>query len=230
MRRLAPRSLVALAATALLLFGCADDEPPSAVDDTVEAEETSEESAEDVAAEPGGDEVAAPDAARDEPPVDDASPAGQEPVPDAGADPEEGVGDAVADQEPSTPGASPGVLPAEDPCGPHIGREMEAFIDVAAPTPDQRFGADTRVALVGCSNVFEANLDWELRDATGLVIADGATSAACGSGCVGAFEDSIDLSAGRGTDGLELHVFSRDASDGDGAWDDLRQIIPIAVG
>jgi hypothetical protein len=231
-RRPSPRPLAALTAAALLLFGCADDEPTIAVDDTSEA------AGSDGATEEGGDdEVAEDDEAveDDEAPVDDAPPAEEEPVPDDTADPEEGDADDAEDVEdapdgtPTAEDPSPDASLLEEPCAPHDGREMEAFIAVVSPVADQQLGAGTDVALVGCSNVFEANVEWELQDATGLVIADGATTAVCGSGCVGAFDDTVDLSVGSGIEGLELHVFSRDASDGEGTSEDLRQIVPVAV-
>jgi hypothetical protein len=230
-RRPSPRPLAALAAAALLLFGCADGEPTVAVDDTTEAEETDDPS-EEVEDEEVAEEVE-PDPEPEEAPVDDAPPAEEEPVPDdsVAAERDEGdEGDDAPDETATASGPAPDASLLEDPCAAHDGREMEAFIDVVSPVADQQVGTGTDVALVGCSNVFEANVEWELRDATGLVIADGFTTADCGSGCVGAFDDTVDLSVGSGIDGLELHVLSRDASDGEGTGDDLRQIVPVVVG
>jgi hypothetical protein len=47
------------------------------------------------------------------------------------------------------------------------------------------------LSFTGTANVFEATLQYQLLDATGTVIAEGFTTATCGTGCRGTFEVSI---------------------------------------
>lgn len=91
---------------------------------------------------------------------------------------------------------------------------MENFIEVAAPVADQQVGDS--IELVGCSNVFEANVQWALQDDDGTELASGFTTAECGNGCVGAFTEELDLTAGAGEDDLVLVVFADDPSGGTG--------------
>lgn len=192
-----PRLLLAsTAASALLLSACAQDDP---VIDLADAPE-----------ELTGDDAPA-DEVEDEPEEPETEP---EPEPDAE--------EPAADDEPAP---TPEAALVADPCGPHEGREGEAFIDVASPVDGQHIEDAAAVELVGCSNVPEANVVWELH-VDGEVVADGFTTAECGTGCVGAFTEEIDLSAGEGE--VELHVLSPDLSDGEG--DELRQTVTVTLG
>ncbi len=124
---------------------------------------------------------------------------------DAGAD--DGSGD-DADGAP-TPDAD---LVA-DPCEPHEERVDETFIELAAPVDGQ--AVDDDLDLVGCSNVFEANVQWRL-EADGEVLDDGFTTAECGSGCVGAFEEQLALDAADGHEQVTLTVFAPSMAEGEG--------------
>jgi hypothetical protein len=95
-----------------------------------------------------------------------------------------------------------------DPCAPHRGRDHEAFLDLVAPVEGEAVGAD--VELVGCSNVYEATVNYRfVRD--GRVVGEGFTTATCGSGCVGEFRERVAVPAGGP---VVLEVFWPDAADG----------------
>lgn len=177
------RAAALIAAGALVLAACADD-PTIDVDDVVDDGTT----------------------------ADDGDP-GDEPADDGTAD--DGTADDGTADDGDEPEAGPTPDPelVADPCGPHEDREMDAFIEVAAPVDDQRVSGDT-VDLIGCSNVFEATVSWTLYDGDGATLAEGFTTAECGTGCVGAFETEVDLSAAEGEPFAELHVYSESAEDG----------------
>jgi hypothetical protein len=100
-----------------------------------------------------------------------------------------------------------------DPCAAHQGRETDAFLDLVAPVQDQQ--VTDEVTIVGCSNVHEATVSWRLLDGDGRSLDEGFTTAECGSGCVGAFEETIELDDTATTEPyLELQVFWVDAADG----------------
>jgi hypothetical protein len=196
--RLVRRHLAVAAAAALVLAACAADdtigdleepvvEPPEA-----ELDEEPDEPDDDVAAEEPDD--ADGDADAEEP--------GEVTPPD-----EEDAGEPGAGPEPDE-------AALEDPCAGHEDRTDEAFIEVVAPVAEQQVSAGA-VELVGCSNVFEANVQWSLYDGDGLELDTGFTTAECGSGCVGAFVDSVPLDTAAGEPFVELHVYAEDAEDGE---------------
>lgn len=122
----------------------------------------------------------------------------------------------------------------DEPCGPDVGREGEAFISVVAPVADQLVSGDS-VELVGCSNVYEATVHWSLYDRDGEEVATGFTTAECGNGCVGAFADEVPLDAVDGETVAELHVYSEDPSGGESGEADEdgrlhRVAIPLVLG
>lgn len=192
------RSLAVACATVLLLAACASDDP------TIDLADAPDDLLEEPADEPEPEPEPEPADEPDPEPADE-----PEPAPDA------------------TPSATPDAALVADPCGPHAGREGEAFIALASPVDGQDLGDGADVAFVGCSNVFEATVVWELRDGD-TVLAEGFLTAECGSGCVGAFSETIDLTAGAGRGELELHAVSPDMSDGEGS--DLREIVTVTVG
>lgn len=202
-RARAPRPSLARAvalscAAALVLSACAGDDP------TI-----------DLADAPG-------DLLEDDEPDEEPEPAPEpEPEPDDEPEPQD---DDVAESDPA-PSATPDAALVADPCGPHQGREGEAFLTVASPVEGQDLGDGSEVELVGCSNVFEANVVWELH-VGGEVVDEGFTTAECGNGCVGAFDETIDLSVG-GSGAAELHVLSPDMSDGEGSVGDIREVIAV---
>ncbi|WP_052667226.1 Gmad2 immunoglobulin-like domain-containing protein [Nitriliruptor alkaliphilus] len=181
------RRLALTAATALLLAGCGGDDP------TVEIEPPEEVTPEETA-EPEPDET--------EPPATDDGV-------DAGAD-----DDGQATDESPSVGPTPDPALVADPCAEDQGREDEGFITVVSPVAEQLVTGDS-VDLVGCSNVFEANVQWSLYDGDGRELDSGFTTAECGSGCVGAFAEEISLESAAGEPYAELHVYSEDMSDGE---------------
>jgi hypothetical protein len=133
---------------------------------------------------------------------------GFEEDPDPLPEPDDG-GDAIEDDEVASPTPDPELV--DDPCRDHEDRDDEAFISVVSPVGDQHVSDDT-VELIGCSNVFEANVQWSLYDGDGRELETGFTTATCGSGCVGEFRDEVSLEAFADEPYAELHVYSEDAS------------------
>ncbi|MCC5948118.1 MAG: Gmad2 immunoglobulin-like domain-containing protein [Nitriliruptoraceae bacterium] len=191
-----PRTLATFAIAALLLTACGAD-----TDDEVAVDDVAEES---------------PDVEDEPDEVEEAEDPADEPAEDHGADtdPDEEL-PAEEETETAGPGTSDSPEPDEallaDPCAPHEDREMELFIELASPVQDQV--ASGAVALVGCSNVNEATVAWELYDGDGRLLDEGFTTAACGTGCVGAFEDEVPLDAAAGEPVAYLQVFSPNMSD-----------------
>jgi hypothetical protein len=105
---------------------------------------------------------------------------------------------------------SPTPDPAEvaAPCAGQEHRTAEAFITVASPVDGQQVGST--LELVGCSNVYEATVRYRLVGNGGTV--DSFTTAACGTGCVGEFRETISVPAGSGP--LTLEVFWDSPKDG----------------
>lgn len=197
--RLARRHLAVAAVAALVLGACgADDTIGDLEEPVVEPPEAELDEEADEAEEP--DE--ADEAAAEEPDDADAEEPGEATPPDS--------------DDAGEPGAGPTPDPAEleEPCGPHEDRTDEAFIEVVAPVDEQQVTAGA-VELVGCSNVFEANVQWSLYDGDGLELDTGFTTAECGSGCVGAFADTVPLDNAAGEPFVELHVYAEDAADGE---------------
>ena len=144
--------------------------------------------------------------------TDDSTDDGTDDATDDGTDDatDDGTDDATDDGTGNGPQPDPDLV--ADPCGPHEGREGEAFIALVAPVDDQQAGAE--VDIVGCSNVFEATISYRVLDGDGRTLSDGFTTAECGSGCVGAFHDTIDLSAAAGEPVAYVQVFWESAEDG----------------
>lgn len=179
-----------LFAAALTLAACGGGDDP-AVTEPTETETVEEEPTEE------------PEPTETEPEVEEPEPT------ETGTEPEDVTGD-------EDPGAAPTPDPTavDDPCADDQGREGEAFIDVDAPVEEQEIDDLTAVELVGCSNVYEANVQWELYDGDGVLLDEGFFTAECGNGCVGEFREELDLSAADGESFAELHVFAESANDG----------------
>jgi hypothetical protein len=180
------RPLAVFAVLALSLAACGEGDPE--VEVTTPVEEPTEE-----VDEPADDDQAATD--------EDA--ADEDAADEGGTD----EGDAPdADPEPDP-------VALADPCADHEDRTGEAFIELVAPVQDQQ--VDDEVTIVGCSNVYEATVSWRLLAADGATLDEGFTTAECGSGCVGAFEETIELDADATAEStLGLEVFWEDAADG----------------
>lgn len=71
---------------------------------------------------------------------------------------------------------------------------------------------DRTFTLSGIANVFEANVSWRLVDADGNVLQEGFTTATCGTGCWGTFEEEITYKGD--PDYAILEVFQSSAEDG----------------
>jgi hypothetical protein len=146
------------------------------------------------------------------------------PDPDETVDPaddtpdDEGDADAELDDPPADDGTlGGGPQPDADalaaPCEAHLDREDEAFVDVVSPAQDQQ--VTEGITLVGCSNVYEATVQWRLLDGDGETLDEGFTTAECGSGCVGAFEEDIPLEGAAADEPyLYLQVYWEDMADG----------------
>lgn len=208
------RGLTAVGAGALLLAACAG---PAEVP-VIEAAEEAVEEADPAAPEPdeadaadgdgssSADDTAATDAGEDAEGSED--PSGSDPGADDAGSGEAGDG---------TPVPDPDLVAA--PCAAHEGREMEPFLDLVAPVDGQAAGQ--QLEIVGCSNVYEATVNWRLVDEAGGVLDQGFTTAECGTGCVGAFADTVPLTAAAGGSVVTLQVFW--ISPQDGADTDLQE-------
>lgn len=173
-----------LLAAALTLAACGGDDDPALT------EPTATESVEDEVTE--------------EPEATETETEAEEPEPTESED--------VTGDETAAPTPDPAAV--DDPCADDQGREGDAFIDVDAPVAEQQIADLTAVELVGCSNVYEANVQWELYDGDGVLLDEGFLTAECGTGCVGEFREDLDLSAAAGESFAELHVFAESAEDG----------------
>jgi predicted small lipoprotein YifL len=154
---------------------------------------------------PGDLETPLDDEATDDDAVDDVDET-TEPGDDAAGtdDTSDAAGDATA------PEPDPAELAA--PCEGHEDRIGEAFIELVSPVDDQQVGSELR--LVGCSNVYEATVSYRLLDGDGRTLDEGFTTAECGSGCVGAFDETVDLTAAEGEPVVYVQVFWESAEDG----------------
>lgn len=195
------RGVTVAGAGALLLVACGGPAE-------VPVLEASEEVAEDGAAEEGEE-----DASDEEETVD----AGDDPGAPADPDASDDVGTAEVENEAAAPVPDADLVAA--PCAAHEGRELEAFIDLVAPVDEQVVGDE--VEIVGCSNVYEATVNWRLVDEDGHTLGEGFTTAECGTGCVGAFRDTVSLAAAEGEPTVELQVFW--VSPQDGSDEDLHE-------
>lgn len=84
-------------------------------------------------------------------------------------------GEGVTVDDPATRSGFDGVLPA-------ILIESPVYFDFAGSNP---------LVATGNANVFEATVSWALTDGDGLIIAEGFTTATCGTGCRGDWELTI---------------------------------------
>ena len=108
--------------------------------------------------------------------------------------------------------------------------ELLPPLTVEHPYPGQTFGpGDSTFVLSGIANVFEANVSWRILDADGEVVQEGFTTATCGTGCWGTFEEKIKYKGeppNSDTYGM-LEVYESSAEDGSQLW--LQQI-PLYFG
>lgn len=204
------RTLLAATSVALLLAACGSDDGADGADEAGIETPPVDEAPEP---EPEPEPAPEPDDAGDdapEAPVDPA-PDGEVAPPDDEDDPadDDGATDDAGDAAPA-----PDADLVATPCAAHDTRTMENFIEVAAPVDGQQV-RDT-VEVVGCSNVFEANIVWTVLDEGGAELDTGTFTAECGSGCVGEFRDELDLRAADGLEALTVVLSSPDVSDDEG--------------
>jgi hypothetical protein len=69
------------------------------------------------------------------------------------------------------------------------------------------------IVIGGMTNAFEATVNYQVLDTNGTVIAEGVTTATCGTGCWGGFTASISLPTGA-TVPVTLRVFDYSEADG----------------
>jgi hypothetical protein len=144
---------------------------------------------------------------------------------DASAASGDGVedGDGLEDGD-SGDGPRPDPAALDDPCAEHEGREMDQFIDLAAPVQEQRVSDE--LELVGCSNVFEATVSYRLLDGDGRTLDEGFTTATCGTGCVGEFRETVELSVAAGEPVVYVQVFTMSMAD-DGGEEELTEVMVV---
>ncbi len=133
-------------------------------------------------------------------------------------------GDTVTVTTTETVTASPPAAassPAVDPCRDELARF--GFIFVTEPRPGYEVTSPFSVA--GCSNTFEANVQWRLMG-DGATLAKGFTTATCGSGCVGDFRFEVRFPSGPRRI-ARLEVF--EISEADGSVRSLNAI-PLVLG
>jgi len=63
------------------------------------------------------------------------------------------------------------------------------FVFVTSPLVGAQ--VHTGFTVTGCANVFEAAVEWKLKDSQGAQIGQGSTLATCGTGCVGSFTFTV---------------------------------------
>jgi hypothetical protein len=136
---------------------------------------------------------------------------------DLGGEPEPAPDDPTTEPDPIEP-AEPDDPALADPCADHRDRTDEAFVELLSPIDDEVVRDELQ--LIGCSNVPEATVSYRLLDGDGVTLAEGFTTAECGTGCVGAFAETVDLAAvlteAGATDEpvVYVQVFWEDAADG----------------
>lgn len=88
------------------------------------------------------------------------------------------------------------------------GREDEAFIEVLTPLPDADVGDPFTVT--GCGNTFEGTYLYRVELPDGTVVAEGFGTMSCGTGCVGEFEQEVEVGH---TGDVTLVVYESSAKD-----------------
>jgi hypothetical protein len=152
-----------------------------------------------------------PDLGATPPPAEDLT---EDPAGDPAEDPDDEPEPAPTDAGDGDDGpAEPDPDELADPCAGHEDRTDEAFIELVSPVDGQRVTGD-ELRLVGCSNVFEANISYRLLDGDGRTLEEGFTTAECGTGCVGAFDETVDLSVADGEPVVYVQVFWGSPEDG----------------
>jgi len=108
--------------------------------------------------------------------------------------------------------AVPG-FPASGPCSAPNSPLLKASNFIFATAPNVGAWLKPGFKVSGCSNVFEAQFSWRLKDAGANTIASGHVTASCGTGCVGSFAFNVAYSIAQTQVGT-VEVFDEAASDG----------------
>jgi hypothetical protein len=107
---------------------------------------------------------------------------------------------------PTQPGASGTIT-----TGPIPTPSRPPAIEVLTPARDDRITSP--VTIRGTADVYEATVSFEIVDASNNVIADGFTTATCGTGCRGEYETQVEFSVATEQPGV-IKVFEESAEDG----------------
>jgi spore germination protein GerM len=124
--------------------------------------------------------------------------------------PEVDVVEFTIDGQPVTVFSSEGIL-LEEPQSRDGYRDLMPLIFVEAPLAGTT--VESPIMVLGESNTFEAGVEYRLETADGTLLADGFSTATCGTGCWGTFELTIDYVLPDGGSGV-LVVFESSAEDG----------------
>lgn len=219
------RAVTVVGAGAVLLAACGGPAEMSVLEaaeegsDEAAAEESDGAAAEEADAGAGEEQDA--DAAQDEVGTDGdpEDPTGLDDPGTLDPDDDPGPDDVAAAAEDADAAAVPDADLVAAPCAAHEDRELEAFLVLVAPVDGQVVGDE--VEIVGCSNVYEATVNWRLLDGDGGQLDEGFTTAACGTGCVGAFRETVSLAAAAGEPSVRLQTFW--ISPQDGTEEDLQE-------
>lgn len=118
-------------------------------------------------------------------------------------------------------GSSPTAGAVAEPCEDlGVGEQVDLPV-LFVTAPDVGAAVTSPISVQGCTNAFEANVNWELLTADGTTLADGFATATCGTGCLGALSFEVAFTVPSETVGT-LRVFA--ASPEDGSEQDVNAI------
>ena len=104
-------------------------------------------------------------------------------------------------------------FPATGPCSAPNSPLLKSSNFIFATAPNVGAWLKPGFKVSGCSNVFEAQFSWRLKDAAAATIANGHVTASCGTGCVGSFAFNVAYSIAQTQVGT-VEVYDEAASDG----------------
>ena len=110
------------------------------------------------------------------------------------------------------PTSAPG-FPASGPCSAPNSPLLLASNFIFGTAPNVGAWLKPGFKVSGCSNVFEAQFSWRLKDAGANTIGNGHVTASCGTGCVGSFAFNVNYSIAQTQVGT-VELFDEAASDG----------------
>lgn len=96
-------------------------------------------------------------------------------------------------------------------------KTRDTYIDALPPifveSPLAGSNVDSPISITGFANTFEASLQYRIELADGTLLADGFTTATCGTGCWGTYEVTQDYTLAAQSDGFVV-LFESSAQDG----------------